>query len=313
MTAPKPVTSSVTSDSYGWIGPTGGSWGALGNWSDVTTSTNPAEYIPGTLTPVTITGPGSTTQESITGGGSAASIALTGNISLAGSYKVVGAVDVGNMALAPFSTYRTGTPGALTLAKGGTLAAGTVNVLDGTFSLAGGTKVSATGAVTIGSAQGGNSEAGPGVVNLVSGAALSVAGGVSVDAGMLGDAGGVVTIGSTLSVGTAGTDPSATPDFNQESSLVAVTAGGTLTVTGAITEQSGLVVADGAGSKLVATGILTAAARGGYEGFGKSAPGSERSGNVAAVNGGSVQLGGLGPECAPGLVVFDAQSGPSCR
>ena len=260
---------SATSDSYTWIGPSGGSWGALGNWNDTTTGVSPAAYVPGKLTPVTIAGPTGSTFEVIAGGGNAASVGLTGNVSLAGSYTIGGAVTVGNLAVVPATSPYSGTTtttltaGALMLSTGGTITAGTVNVLDGTLSLAGSTKLSATGSITLGVAGGYNvpyggtyiyspgatgsislasgatlSTAGglsvnSGSISLASGATLSTAGSLSVNSGSLSDVGGVVNIGSTLTVGTA----------------VAVTAGGKLTVGDGITGLSGIVFVGGAGSR----------------------------------------------------------------
>ncbi len=152
---------STSTDKYTWIGPSGGSWGALGNWNDTTTRVSPAAYVPGTLTPVTIAGPTGSTFEVIAGGGNAASVGLTGNISLAGSYTIGGAVTVGNLAVVPAASPYSGTTttltaGALMLSTGGTITAGTVNVLDGTLSLGGSTKLSATGSITLGVAGGYN-------------------------------------------------------------------------------------------------------------------------------------------------------------
>ncbi len=300
---------SLTSDSYTWIGPSGGSWGALGNWNDTTTRVSPAAYVPGKLTPVTIAGPTGSTFEVIAGGGNAASVGLTGNVSLAGSYTIGGAVTVGNLAVVPAtspysSTTTTLTAGALMLSTGGTITAGTVNVLDGTLSLAGSTKLSATGSITLGVAGGYNvpyggtyiySPGATGSISLASGATLSTAGGLSVNSGSislasgatlstvgslsggLSDAGGVVNIGSTLTVGGA----------------VAVTAGGKLTVGGGITEPSGIVFAGGAGSKLVASGTMTAAGGGSYDYSNGNSFSYPYSGNVVARDGGFVQLGGL--------------------
>ena len=84
-----------TSNTYSWIGASGGLWASGSNWNDTTTGTNPASYVPGTLTPVTIAGPTGSAFEVITGGGTTASVGLTGNVSLAGSYAVGGAVTVG--------------------------------------------------------------------------------------------------------------------------------------------------------------------------------------------------------------------------
>jgi hypothetical protein len=154
-------TKSSNADAYAWIGSSGGLWGSAGNWSDTTTATTPAIYVPGTLTPVTIAGPTGSTFEVISGGGTAASVGLTGNLSLAGSYAISGAMTLGNMAVIPAtvqygSATTTLTAGALMLSNGGTVAAGTVNVMDDTLALVGATNISATGSITLGVAGGNN-------------------------------------------------------------------------------------------------------------------------------------------------------------
>jgi hypothetical protein len=261
--------------------------------------TNPAEHVPGALTPVTIPAPTQSTIKVITGGGSAASVGLTGNVSLAGSYAIGGVMAVGNMAVVASSgiggATTTLTAGALMLSSGGAITAGTVDVLDGTLSLADDTMLATAGSITLGIASGVNvpyaegytftSEA-SGAISLGSGATLSTAGGLSVNSGSLTDAGGVVNIGSTLTVGTEQT--SSLPSAFSADGQVTVTAGGTLTVNGGITASNGSVFAGGVGSKLVASSTLTAAGDG-------LAPiaGSPARNCVAAADGGFVQLDGL--------------------
>ena len=83
-------------DTFTWIGVSGGSWNSGSNWADTTSGTSPAGEQPGSLTPVVIAGPTASTYEVITGGGTAASIAQTGLVDLAGSYAVGGLLAIGN-------------------------------------------------------------------------------------------------------------------------------------------------------------------------------------------------------------------------
>ena len=96
--------------------------------------------------------------------------------------------------------------------------------------------------------------------------------------GGLSDAGGLINVGSTLTVGSA---------------VAVVTAGGKLTVGDGITGLSGIVFVGGAGSKLVASGTMTAAVGGSYNYSNGNGFPSYVSGSVAAIDGGLVQLGGL--------------------
>ena len=282
---PTTGTKSPNADAYLWVGPTGSSWGSASNWSDTTTGTNPAPYVPGTLTPVTITGPTGSTFEVITGGGNAASVGLTGNVSLAGSYAFGGVLGVGSLAVTPPSIGSTTIliTSSLALAAGSTITADSVNVVDGTLSLAGTTSMSSAGPVTVGLADDRYYGFSDGAINLAMGATLSTPGALSINSGTLNDTGGTVNVGGALTVGTT-----ATSNRYQGSGRIVVTTGGTLTIGGAITEFGGMVVADGAGSKVIGSGTLTAIPNDTV-----SSSTGKYSRAVRALNGGFVQLGGV--------------------
>ncbi len=304
---PTTGTKSPTADAYLWVGPAGGSWGSVSNWDDTATGTSPAPYVPGTLTPVTITGPAGPA-EAISGGGSAASVGLTGNVSLGGGYAVGGALSVGSLTLVSTTTHfplttqssftAMPTAGSLALAAGGMVTAGSVDVLDGTLSLAGATSVSSAGPVMVGLASGvsgadANSytytNAADGTINLAAGAALSTPGALSVNSGSLYDAGGTVGIGGALTIGTVATPTSSVPYTDRASGRIVVTSGGTLAVGGAITDTYGTILVDGAGSKLTVNDVLTGISGLPYDiSYGNGTYG----GSIAAAHGGSVQLGG---------------------
>ncbi len=279
-------TKSSNADAYLYVGATGGSWGSASNWSDTTTGTNPAPYVPGTLTPVTITGPtGSNaptfSAEVITGGGSAASVGLTGYVNLGGSYTVDGAIRIGNSAVMPVPIGGvTATPvaGSLTLAAGGRITAGEIVV-----GLAGGNNFLHNGSYI-------QTSAAFGEINLGAGATLSTPGALSVNSGSLNDAGGTVSIGGAFTIGTAATPTSSVPYTDPSDGQIIITSGGTLAVGGAITDTYGTILVDGAGSKLTVSGMLI-----GVSGttYGISHGITEYDGSIAAANGGSVQLGGV--------------------
>src|SRR5579871_4443682 len=168
-----PVSSN--SDSYTWGGPSGGLWSVAANWSDLTTGENPASAVPGSLDPVTIVGPSGSSAEVIGGGGNSASLKLSGLVGLSGQYGT-GELDVGTVQGAPNSA--SFTLGNLALTAGSGLTAATVNVIDGSLGLSGGGSLSASGAVSVGSANGSNIT--------VAGASYSYSSGAS----------GTITVGS---------------------------------------------------------------------------------------------------------------------
>ncbi len=278
---PTTGTKTSTADAYLWVGATGGSWGSASNWDDTTAGTNPAPYVPGTLTPVTITGPDDYySTEVISGGGSAASVGLTGNVSLGGGYTVGGALRIGSWDVTPVpigGVTATPTAGSLALAAGGTITAGEIAI-----GQAGGDNLLYNGSYLQASASYGG-------INLFAGATLSTPGALSVNSGDLYDAGGTVDIGGALTIGTAATPTSSVPYTDQSRGQIVVTSGGTLAVGGTITDTYGIILVDGAGSKLTVSDMLIGISGTSY---GISYGNGTYSGSIAAADGGSVQLGG---------------------
>ena len=185
---------SPNTDTYSWIGASGGSWGSPANWADTTAGQNPANAVPGTNNPVTIAGPAGSVYEVIAGGGTAASIALTGLIDLAGTY-ATGPLTIGAVQLGTASA--TGTAGDLVLDAGSAVSASTVAVTDGSLSLnGGGVALTASGSMTIGTPSGYETSSSSSGFN-GAGGTLSVAGGATVSAG--GDL--IAAYGSRLGAG----------------------------------------------------------------------------------------------------------------
>jgi hypothetical protein len=86
---PKKVSALISNiDTYSWTNPYGGSWTALGNWTD--TATGSTASVPGATNAVTITG--GTTFTNITGAGAAAQLSIANNVLLWGTTTVGGAV-----------------------------------------------------------------------------------------------------------------------------------------------------------------------------------------------------------------------------
>ena len=291
---------SPNADAFLWVGAAGGSWGSASNWDDTTAGTSPAPYVPGTLTPVTVTGPAGPA-EAILGGGSAYSLGLTGNVGLGGGYALGGEFRIGSLTVTPMYVGATTAlaAGSLALAAGGTVTANSVNVPDGTLALAGSAGVSAAGGIAVGLTGGDNvlyngsyvhADAASGTVDLNAGAALSTPGALTLNSGFLNDTGGTVGVGGALTVGTAATPASSVPYTEQASGQVVVTSGGTLAVGGGITDNSGIIVVDGAGSKLTAGGTLTGIG-GNIDGV-PSSGSPVYAGSIAAGHGGFVRLGG---------------------
>jgi hypothetical protein len=233
-------------DTYSWIGTSGGSWGSGPNWADVTVGGAPAGTQPSGQNPVLVSGPNGSVYEVIRGGGSAAEILQTGLAALSGSYAVGGVLSVG----APAST-----PGSLLLETGSVLQAGSVALNTGTITLDG-ASLGVSGAMTAGSATVG---AGSGVVNLGAGASLTVAGGLALGNGSLvvGGAGARVVLGA-LSLGSApmiaGSGGSSSP---HDLGSLSVGSGATVTVAGSVTEPDGVIAVSGTQALLVVGETLT--------------------------------------------------------
>ncbi len=297
---------STNSDAYAWIGASGGSWDTPADWTDTTAQTDPAINVPGTLTPVTIAGSMGSSTLAIVDDGDAASVGLTGTVNLAGTYAIGGMLAVGSVAVVPgLPPTTTLAAGTLELSSQGTISAGTVDVSDGTLSLDAGTQITAAGSVTIGLPSGdavpynggfATTTGASGSIDLASGATLSAGGDLLVNAGTLENEGGLVRLGGTLNVGTA-TTSLATP------SEVRVEEGGTLTVGGGLSELNGDILVGGAGSTLVTSGTLVATGGGNTDFyiFSDLIDSALYSGDLAVLDGGFAQLGGLVLNTSPAV------------
>ena len=256
---------STTTDSYVWIGSSGGSWGNVANWGDVTTGSNPAIAVPGSLDSVTIAGPAGSVYEVIGGGGAASALTVTGLVELVGGYQFV-ALNAGTVTLSGSQTV-----GNLTLGNGTTIQSGSVTVADGGLLLGGGSALTVNGAVALGSAEiystvypYSYTPAEAGTISVTSAATLAASGNVVVSYGTVSASGtgGLLEIGGNLVLGTAQSSVSSTATY-AASGIVSVANGATVAVAGGITSfqaygnsQSGIYVS-GADSRLTAGGTLT--------------------------------------------------------
>ncbi|HUB44321.1 MAG TPA: choice-of-anchor D domain-containing protein [Acetobacteraceae bacterium] len=280
-------TVSTTTDSYNWIGTSGGSWGSTANWQDVTKSQSPAAAVPGLHDPVTITGPTGSVYEVIGGGGTAALVAISGLIDLAGTYNI-GALNVGSVQ--PGASSATESNGTLALGSGSAMQASTVTVADGALSLAGGgVSVTASGAVTLGTPATYTgtyySPSEMGTLNVAGGAALTTSGSLVVAYGTVTASGGGsdVSVAGSLVLGTPApaSYAGAYTDF-ADGSLI-ITSGATVAVIGSIVDNDASdigIAVSGGGSRLSARGSLTLDSSIYYQ-------------NVRASSGGAIQVAGL--------------------
>lgn len=124
-----------------WVGSAGGSWTGDANWFPFRAATSGDD--------ATIAGPAVTyvqpsTIQTITGPGSARSLALPGNTALTGTV-TVGSLEVGEGS----------TPGGLTVAAGGTVATGNLNLNAGTVAASGaGARLTVSGTLDLGAVNG---------------------------------------------------------------------------------------------------------------------------------------------------------------
>ena len=88
-----PPAGTTTADQYVWSGPTPGSWDSAANWTDTTTSSNPAAVAPGIQDSVTINSGTPQIPQVITGTGNSAELTIGGDTTLAGTFST-GALDV---------------------------------------------------------------------------------------------------------------------------------------------------------------------------------------------------------------------------
>ncbi len=244
---------STTTDTYSWIGSSGGSWGSGSNWADVTTSASPAGTAPGGLNAVVVNGPTGPAYDVVTSGGSAASLLLTGLVDLSGTYDIGGMVTVGTAAA-----------DSLDLGTGAALAAGAIAINTGMVTETG-AALTTGGSLTIGTET--SLASTNGLLAIDAGARLAVGGNVLLTAGTLwvSGSGAIAHLGS-LTVGI--TSPSS---IVAPGEAVIIDNGATLTagnVTeayggtsgspafGISTNYSGINVT-GVGSRLLSTGTVT--------------------------------------------------------
>jgi hypothetical protein len=189
----------------------------------------------------------------------------------------------------------------LTLASAGTLAVGSIALVSGVLSIATGGNLTAVGPIAIGSAGKTSPSGSPnisdngaaGTLGLANGSTLSAGGPLLLAQGTLTIAGATANIAGPLAVGTAAT-PSTNPSYTNGSyGVLAVTAGGALTVADALGINAGIVVVAGAGSRLSSTKTLTASIGGSFYSAISGVVPTTYSGALTAASGGSVRLGGI--------------------
>lgn len=258
---------SSNADLYSWIGPSGGQWTAPGNWRNLTSGTNPAVFIPGTLTPVTIAGPGGTAIMIIAGGGASASLGMTGNVLLADATST-GSLTVGvrNIVGAGSSSVSyVYAAGALTIVS--TLSAGTINIASGSLALSGaGTALTATGTITLG-AQSVIGNSTPSSYDPGTTVSLSAAAGTSLTSSdallvrqgtvSVNGVGAVISITGAVTLGVAGAPFAARATYSLDAPGLVTVANGGLFAAGSLTGTVGSLLIDGPGSRLTVQTILT--------------------------------------------------------
>src|ERR1019366_2658858 len=106
-------------DTFTWRVAASGPWSAAANWTDTTTSANPAPVPPGVADSATITGPANqTTCSAVCGPGNAANFTGIGNIGLSGGAFSFGNLTVGSGAIAALLDIGSGA--SVTVGIGGT-------------------------------------------------------------------------------------------------------------------------------------------------------------------------------------------------
>ena len=260
----------MSSDTYSWIGSSGGPWGLAANWADTTAGQNPATSVPGTNNPVVIAGPTGSIYEVIAGGGTAASIALTGLIDLTGTY-ATGPLTIGTVQAGTSSF--SGTAGNLELGSVSAVSASVVTVADGALSLnGGGVALTASGSITIGTPSGYQTSSSSSYFNGAAGT-VSVAGGATITAGgdlivaygsVSAQGGGTeLEVGGDLLLGTPNPTNTTRPYANAEVGNLSVANGATVAIAGGLVEYYGYyygsneIDVSGAGSKLSVAGTAT--------------------------------------------------------
>jgi len=125
-------------DAYNWTSTDGGNWDNAANWTDTTTGAAPAAIAPGVNDLVTLTGNTGTSYQVVAGPGDSAGLTLLGNTTLSGAFNT-GALRVG-----------AGTDaGALYIAAGGMVAAGTATLVGPVQVSGAGAKLTVSGALRL--------------------------------------------------------------------------------------------------------------------------------------------------------------------
>ena len=151
-TATAPAGTS-TADQYVWSGPSPGSWDLAANWTDSSTSSNPAALAPGVHDLVTINSGTYQLPQVISGVGNSAQLTIGGDTVLTGAFST-GALDVVNSgaALTVQSGGSLNVSGDATVNSGLTAAGGVITIAG---ALAGGVTASGGGKVQVGALSGG--------------------------------------------------------------------------------------------------------------------------------------------------------------
>ena len=147
-----PPAGTSTPDQYVWSGPSPGSWDLATNWTDTSTSSNPAAVAPGVHDAVAINAGTYQLPQVITGTGNSAQLTIGGDVTLSGKFST------GGLAVASGDTLTVQSKGSLSdsgSASGAIAAAGGSIVVAGT--LTGGASASGGGKVQLGALSGGAS------------------------------------------------------------------------------------------------------------------------------------------------------------
>jgi hypothetical protein len=276
-----PATPSTTADAFAWTGVSGGSWSSAANWRDNTTGANPAGFIPGAATPVTIAGANGAGVTVVAGGGVSARLSVTGSTSLSGAI-TTGALTIGarNVPAGGDAAY---VPAAVSLTAA--VSVSSLVVADGTLALSGAAaSLLSTGAISLGSAPlglGGFFDAGAaGILSVDVGATLTASGSLLVNQGSISVDGSlaVAQIAGSVRLGIAGID--------EATGFLVVINGGSVGIAGDLAASLGGAIVSFS-SRLSVGGVLTITTPA-YHG---AAPFGFYS--LVASGFGRVQLGGL--------------------
>ena len=145
-----PPAGTTTADQYLWSGPSPGSWDVAGNWTDTSTSSNPAAVAPGAHDFVTIDAGTPELPQVITGAGNSAELTIGGDATLSGKFTT------GGLSVSSSETLTVQSKGSLSVSGG---ASGAVAATGGSIkiggTLTGGASASNGGKVQVGALTGG--------------------------------------------------------------------------------------------------------------------------------------------------------------